>query len=93
MDASCPRTSDPGGRTRCFRFWTGVVGGQKAGLAIPDSKRVREDVQLLREIIEAKGLRPVIDRTYPLAEIVEAHRYVDTEQKTGSVLIRVAGFA
>jgi NADPH:quinone reductase-like Zn-dependent oxidoreductase len=73
-----------------LQIWTGIVGGQKAGLAIPDSKRVREDVQLLREIIEAKGLRPVIDRTYPLAEIVEAHRYVDTEQKTGSVVIRVA---
>jgi NADPH2:quinone reductase len=33
----------------------------------------------------------VIDRTYPLAEIVEAHRYVDTEQKAGSVVILVAG--
>jgi NADPH:quinone reductase-like Zn-dependent oxidoreductase len=74
-----------------LQIWTGIVGGQQAGLAIPDAKRVREDVQLLREIIEAKGLRPEIDRTYPLAEIVEAHRYVDTEQKTGSVVIRVAG--
>jgi NADPH:quinone reductase-like Zn-dependent oxidoreductase len=73
-----------------LQIWTGLVGGQQAGLAIPDSKRVRQDVQLLREIIEAKGLRPVIDRTYPLAEIVEAHRYVDTEQKTGSVVIVVA---
>lgn len=74
-----------------LQIWTGIVGGQQAGLAIPDSNRVRQDVQLLREIIEAKGLRPVIDRTYPLAEIVEAHRYVDTEQKTGSVVILVAG--
>jgi NADPH:quinone reductase-like Zn-dependent oxidoreductase len=73
-----------------LQVWTGIVGGQQAGLAIPDSKRVRQDVQLLREIIEANGLRPVIDRTYPLAEIVEAHRYVDTEQKTGSVVILVA---
>jgi NADPH:quinone reductase-like Zn-dependent oxidoreductase len=74
-----------------LQIWTGIVGGQKAGLAIPDSRRVREDVQLLRGIIEAKGLRPVIDRTYPLADIVEAHRYVDTEQKAGSVVIRIAG--
>ncbi|MEI6224507.1 MAG: NAD(P)-dependent alcohol dehydrogenase [Deltaproteobacteria bacterium] len=73
-----------------LQVWTGIVGRQKAGLAIPDSKRVREDVHLLREIIEAKGLRPVIDRTYPLEEIVEATRYVDTEQKTGSVVIQVA---
>ena len=76
-----------------LQIWTGIVGGQQAGLAIPDAKRVRQDVQLLREIIEGKGLRPVIDRTYPLAEIVLAHRYVDTEQKTGSVVILVAGSA
>jgi NADPH:quinone reductase-like Zn-dependent oxidoreductase len=74
-----------------LQVWTRIVAGKKARLAFPDSKRVRQDVQLLREIIEAKGLRPLIDRTHPLAEVVEAHRYVDTEQKTGSVVILVAG--
>jgi len=67
--------------------WTGIVGGKKAKLAIPDMKRVREDLQLIKQLFETKQLRPVIDRTYPFAQIVEAHRYVETEQKTGSVVI------
>ncbi|WP_415085549.1 zinc-binding dehydrogenase [Micropruina sp.] len=38
-------------------------------------------------------LRPVIDRTVDLSEIVEAHRYVDTGRKRGSVVVRVPGRA
>lgn len=44
----------------------------------------------LHERIEAGEFRPVVDRTYPLDEIVEAYRYVDTEQKVGNVVITVA---
>ena len=39
---------------------------------------------------EAGAIRPVIDRTYDLDDIVEAHRYVDTGRKRGSVVIRIA---
>lgn len=70
-------------------LWTRVVGTKKVMLAFPDEKRAREDLQHLRELFEAKILRPVIDRTYPLAEIIEAHRYVDSEQKTGSVVVQI----
>jgi NADPH:quinone reductase-like Zn-dependent oxidoreductase len=41
--------------------------------------------------MESGQFRPVIDRSYPLAEIVEAYRYVESGQKTGSVVITVAG--
>jgi NADPH:quinone reductase-like Zn-dependent oxidoreductase len=47
-------------------------------------------VRYLRERIEAGEFRPVIDRTYPLDDIVEDYRYVDTEQKVGNVVITVA---
>ena len=48
-----------------------------------------EDLVLLRELVESGDIRPVIDRCYPLDQIVEAHRYVETGLKTGSVVITV----
>lgn len=46
-----------------------------------------QDLQLLSQLAEASAMHPVIDRQYPLTEIVEAHRYVDTERKRGDVVI------
>jgi NADPH:quinone reductase-like Zn-dependent oxidoreductase len=48
------------------------------------------DMAALRQMIEAGKLHAVIDRTYPLAEIVEAHRYVDKGHKSGDVIIAIA---
>ena len=49
----------------------------------------REDILLLKELLEAGKYRAVIDRTYPLEDVIEATKYVDTFQKVGNVVLTV----
>jgi NADPH:quinone reductase-like Zn-dependent oxidoreductase len=49
----------------------------------------KQDVVFLKGLMETGQYRAVIDRRYPLADVVEANRYVDTEQKTGNVVLTV----
>lgn len=51
----------------------------------------REDVLLLKELIDAGRYRAVIDRTYPLEDVVEATKYVESWQKTGNVVLTLNG--
>jgi NADPH:quinone reductase-like Zn-dependent oxidoreductase len=50
----------------------------------------KKDILFLKELIESNKLKPVIDRTYSIDAIVEAHRYVDTGQKRGNVVVKIA---
>jgi NADPH:quinone reductase-like Zn-dependent oxidoreductase len=50
----------------------------------------KENLEVLKELIEAGKVTPVIDRTYPLEETPEALRYLETEQARGKVVITVA---
>jgi NADPH:quinone reductase-like Zn-dependent oxidoreductase len=67
---------------------TSRTGGKKVLFQIPP-RQTKQDVLFLKELVEAGKYRPVIDRCYPLEEVVAATRYVETEQKTGNVVLTV----
>jgi NADPH:quinone reductase-like Zn-dependent oxidoreductase len=65
-----------------------LVGLTSRRKAIPGvAMGTAEDVRELVRLAESGELQPVVDRTWPLERIVEAHRYVDTGRKRGSVVI------
>lgn len=69
-------------------LWTSVRRGKRVvvGFSGGDSK---DDLLLITGLIEAGRVRPVIDRTYPLEKIADAHRYVDSGRKRGGVVVLV----
>ncbi len=96
----CRRSLKPGGiyiDTDVGFLWhvpvlalsTRWIGDKKVHLGIV--RYTKEDVLFLKQLIDAGQYRAVIDRTYPLEEVVTATRYVETEQKTGNVVLTVSG--
>jgi NADPH:quinone reductase-like Zn-dependent oxidoreductase len=68
--------------------WTMFAGGRRVRGALVTASKA--DVELLMKLAEAGQLRPIIDSSYPLQRIVEAHRRVDSGRKVGSVVVTVA---
>ena len=69
--------------------WSQVTGSRRVIFPLPLSGTARAFVEFLKDRMEAGEFRPVIDREYPLEEIADAYRYVETGQKTGIVVINV----
>ena len=96
----CRRSLKPGGfyvETDLGFLWqvpilalvTRWIGDKRVTLGI--TRYTKKDVLFLKELIEAGRYRAVIDRCYPLEDVVEATRYVETQQKTGNVVLTING--
>jgi NADPH:quinone reductase-like Zn-dependent oxidoreductase len=75
-----------GMRNVAIAAWTARIGDRKVIFDLPP-KFLKKDVVMLAGLMDSGKYRAVIDRQYPLEQVVEATKYVETHQKVGNVVL------
>jgi NADPH:quinone reductase-like Zn-dependent oxidoreductase len=68
-------------------LFTPLFGGKKVKFPMPGA--IQDSLHLIQKLLESGKFKPLIDRTYPLQEIVDAYEYVASGQKVGNVVINI----
>jgi NADPH:quinone reductase-like Zn-dependent oxidoreductase len=66
-----------------------LFGSRGKRLRFAQARRSKADIELLKTLVETGAYRAVIDRTYPMSEAAEAHRYVEAWHKAGNVVLTI----
>jgi len=80
-------TANPGFSELMLSLRTSMMGKKKVILGVQSG--TNKDLEYLRDLVEAGKLRPVVDRQFPLEQTAEAHRYAESGQKKGNVVITI----
>ena len=78
-------TANPGWSQVMLALWSRITSSKRVVLGV--SGATNEDLAHLRGLIEAGKIRPVVDRRFSLEEAAEAHRYAESGEKMGSIVI------
>jgi NADPH:quinone reductase-like Zn-dependent oxidoreductase len=81
---------DAVGKYPASRARKALVAGGRFASVMGSARLDQDDLERLRQLCEEGKLAPVIDRTYPLEQVAEAHRYVEQGHKKGNVVLRVS---
>jgi NADPH:quinone reductase-like Zn-dependent oxidoreductase len=76
-------------RNLFWALWTWRIGNKR--LKFVGGRKAKKDVVFVKELFEAGKFRAVIDRRYPMEQVVDAHRYVETWHKAGNVVLTISG--
>jgi NADPH:quinone reductase-like Zn-dependent oxidoreductase len=68
-------------------LWTSLTSNKK--FKIESANQNKEDLELLGKLVKEGKIKPIIDKRYPLEQISDAHRYLESGHKKGNIVISV----